>query len=316
MSEQPRHRRLSRPTSATTGNDQAGGQLVVDIATAARQLGLSENAVRKRIQRGTLTARSYGGRVYVVLTADQAAAKPADQRGLAADQWNRRNPDASAESATNAAAKPQDTGDLASDQPTDQRSGQIPRTGAENAAKSADQANQSAAERDRLLDEVAFLRAQLEASREAERELRVLLAQAIQLPQLASGTAPSPSPDAPQNAQEAPEAPIGPTEDVGAVTYERDRQRPAKAPRWRIARSVASRVIFILFVTALSVMIYGLIFPPPDSAPVFTWENLERFAAVATIYTILTSVWSSRWLARWIASYARSHRDGTEQGEQ
>ena len=77
--------------------DRAGG---LPVAEAARRLGLTENALRKRIRRGSVaSARGADGRVYVFLPEagdwaaaepsgqpDQAAARPADQAGDLVDQ--------------------------------------------------------------------------------------------------------------------------------------------------------------------------------------------------------------------------------------
>ncbi len=72
--------------------DQAAGQAATHtIADAARLLGMSENAVRKRIRRGTLAAHKEGDRWLVAIpttpaTIGQAGDHPPATTDLAADQ--------------------------------------------------------------------------------------------------------------------------------------------------------------------------------------------------------------------------------------
>jgi len=54
-----------------TGRD-ATAEIVVDVATAARALGVSAGAVRKRLERGHLAGHKETGRWRVVLPADDA----------------------------------------------------------------------------------------------------------------------------------------------------------------------------------------------------------------------------------------------------
>lgn len=52
------------------------------VAEAARALGITETAVRARIQRGTLDSERDGGTVYVRLSADEATDKTHEQSEL------------------------------------------------------------------------------------------------------------------------------------------------------------------------------------------------------------------------------------------
>jgi len=115
---------MTTPTDAPT--DERPTTERRTIREYARAHGLTDNAVRMRIRRGTLTATKHRGVVYVVETD----APPTDQE---TDQTTH-----------------------ATDAPTDE----------------TDRADLVA----HLRSEVTFLRAELEARREAERELRVLLA--------------------------------------------------------------------------------------------------------------------------------------------
>src|SRR5215208_5542099 len=57
-----------RRTESNEGDPTATRRLLV--RDAARELGISEDAVRMRIKRGTLQANKEGGRLYVLLTPD------------------------------------------------------------------------------------------------------------------------------------------------------------------------------------------------------------------------------------------------------
>ena len=104
------------------------------IREYAHAHGMTDNAVRMRIRRGTLTAVKLGGVVYVVGPDEPPTDHETDQ----------------ATHATDALTDVSDRDDLV----------------------------------EQLRSEVAFLRAELEARREAERELRVLLAtRALAAPQ-------------------------------------------------------------------------------------------------------------------------------------
>jgi hypothetical protein len=52
------------------GPDQTANQHRLTVYGAARRLGISEDAVRMRIKRGTLAANKEGGRLYVLLDAE------------------------------------------------------------------------------------------------------------------------------------------------------------------------------------------------------------------------------------------------------
>jgi hypothetical protein len=62
---------------ADTGQDN--GTLRVTIREAASRLGVTEGAIRKRIQRGTLRNEHEDGRVYVYLDLYQATSHPESQ---------------------------------------------------------------------------------------------------------------------------------------------------------------------------------------------------------------------------------------------
>ena len=91
----------------------------------------------------------------------------------------------------------------------------------------------------RLESEVAFLRAELEARRESERELRILLAEqgrtlaeiARSMPVLPVGT-PERPPDSPESPQSTPEWPPEPQ----GVTQMYRIPEPAKRPWWQFWR--------------------------------------------------------------------------------
>ena len=64
-----------------------GTQRRLSVAQAATELGTTPEAIRGRIKRGTLQAERDGGRVFVILGADQvrpSADQPTDQTALVA----------------------------------------------------------------------------------------------------------------------------------------------------------------------------------------------------------------------------------------
>jgi len=61
------------------GRGQTGDDMKATIAEAAQHLGISENAVRHRVKRGSLRRWKRGGRVYVLFDESLAAAKYAGQ---------------------------------------------------------------------------------------------------------------------------------------------------------------------------------------------------------------------------------------------
>jgi len=74
---------MRHDTTDTTGHDATDttrrdttrdttAEIVVDVATAARALGVSAGAVRKRLERGHLTGHKEAGQWRVVLPADDA----------------------------------------------------------------------------------------------------------------------------------------------------------------------------------------------------------------------------------------------------
>jgi hypothetical protein len=152
-----------QPTSKTT--DQR-----VTVADAALLLGISEDAVRSRLRRGTLRRETGGdGTVFVVLGTDRPASnqRPTDDR-LTKQQNDRQT-----------AAQPID--------------GHVDRRGG------------SETDRDELVealrDEVAHLRDQLDRERDASAELRRIVAGLVQrVPELEA--APEPR-NAPKTASES-----------------------------------------------------------------------------------------------------------------
>jgi hypothetical protein len=67
-----------RPQSNTNNPTPSGRRLTVH--DAARTLGISEDAVRMRVKRGTLDAEREGGRLFVLLEADPTTEPTADPR--------------------------------------------------------------------------------------------------------------------------------------------------------------------------------------------------------------------------------------------
>lgn len=146
-----------QPTSETT--DQR-----VTVADAALLLGLSEDAVRSRLRRGTLRRETGGdGTVFVVLGTDRPASyqRPTDDRST--NQQNDRQ-----------------TAGQSIDSPVDSRGG-------------------SETYRDELVealrDEVAHLRDQLDRERDASAELRRIVAGLVQrVPELEAAPEPRNAP--------------------------------------------------------------------------------------------------------------------------
>ena len=135
--------------------------------------GLTYNAVRMRIRRGTLSTEKIGGVVYVIET-DRPLTDPTDRTD-----------------------RPQtDPADLGSDM-------------AEGNLRAHEDRDDLVAQ---LRSEVVFLRAELEARREAERELRIMLVtRALDAPRSPRRDSddidvesPTPSPDAPSPAPQRP----------------------------------------------------------------------------------------------------------------
>ena len=84
-----------RPTVWTRTDDaQTAGRKRLTVAQAAELLGLSAEAVRSRVQRGTLQSEKVGGTVYVLLedtaqtrpNTDETHAKDGTQTNLIGDQ--------------------------------------------------------------------------------------------------------------------------------------------------------------------------------------------------------------------------------------
>ena len=84
-----------RPTVWTRSDDaQTAGRKRLTVAQAAELLGLSAEAVRSRVQRGTLESEKVGGTVYVLLedttqtrpNTDEAHATDGTQTNLIGDQ--------------------------------------------------------------------------------------------------------------------------------------------------------------------------------------------------------------------------------------
>jgi hypothetical protein len=90
---QPNGKRTDDSTTAPTGNELPTNRLTV--ADAGRLLGLSAEAVRMRIKRGTLASEEVDGTVYVLLDPDQLGPNE-DQ---ASDQTGNRTPELTAEQA-------------------------------------------------------------------------------------------------------------------------------------------------------------------------------------------------------------------------
>lgn len=75
-----------RPDVWTRKSDDRSGDRAVDrtrvtVSEAARLLGLSAEAVRSRVQRGTLESTKIGGTVYVLLDADQTSINRSNTSG-------------------------------------------------------------------------------------------------------------------------------------------------------------------------------------------------------------------------------------------
>lgn len=83
------------------GDDRAGDRAAdrtrVTVSEAAQLLGLSAEAVRSRVQRGTLESTKSGGKVYVLLDADQTSVNRPTATGR---RPNDESTDASPDSST------------------------------------------------------------------------------------------------------------------------------------------------------------------------------------------------------------------------
>jgi excisionase family DNA binding protein len=69
---------VRRPGGDQAATDQATGQRM-SVSEAADALGISEDAVRSRIKRGTLTSVRGGGRVFVILGGQRSRDQPIDR---------------------------------------------------------------------------------------------------------------------------------------------------------------------------------------------------------------------------------------------
>ncbi len=160
-------------------NDPTTGQPIrATVRETAARLGVSQNAVRQRLKRGTLQADTIGGVVYV-LVGDQPSADPS------ATQHSDPRP-----------TQPN---------PTDQRDHLV-------AA---------------LMADVAFLRAELETRRDAERELRVLLAQMTERVQALPATVAGADNDALQGRQGRQD-----TQQAAPATTSASESQPAVRRAW------------------------------------------------------------------------------------
>jgi uncharacterized membrane protein YccC len=159
-----------RPTSAQTDGQPTTGQSTseptnqrVTVADAALLLGISEDAVRSRLRRGTLRRETgKDGTVFVVLGTDRPAAnqRPTDDRQTA-QQVNRPTTDQATD----------DTGEDGSNHYRDELL-------------------------EVLRDEVSHLRDQLDRERDASAELRRIVAGLVQrVPELEAAPEPPRSPE-------------------------------------------------------------------------------------------------------------------------
>jgi excisionase family DNA binding protein len=67
--------------TSSTARDQTANQHRLTVHDAARRLGISEDAVRMRVKRGTLRSEREDGRLYVLLDADPTT-DPTDRTDL------------------------------------------------------------------------------------------------------------------------------------------------------------------------------------------------------------------------------------------
>src|SRR5215211_4354314 len=65
--------------TARTNRDPTGNQQRLTVHDAARRLGISEDAVRMRVKRGTLSADKEGGRLYVLLDIEPTTEPTTDR---------------------------------------------------------------------------------------------------------------------------------------------------------------------------------------------------------------------------------------------
>jgi hypothetical protein len=77
-------RRSNRGSSDPTENQQR-----ITVHDAARRLGISEDAVRMRVKRGTLSADREGGRLYVLLDSEPTT-EPTDRTSELIDELRDR----------------------------------------------------------------------------------------------------------------------------------------------------------------------------------------------------------------------------------
>jgi hypothetical protein len=78
-----------RRTEPNESNPTPSGRRLT-VHDAARALGISEDAVRMRVKRGTLEAEREGGRLYVLLTPDPTTEPTADPRAELVDELRDR----------------------------------------------------------------------------------------------------------------------------------------------------------------------------------------------------------------------------------
>ncbi|HEU0116137.1 MAG TPA: hypothetical protein VFQ80_15730 [Thermomicrobiales bacterium] len=174
--------------------DEAGASGWVSIGKAARALGVSKSAIRKRLDAGTLAARDDGGSTKVLLPF--ARPNVASASGETAP-----DSDGSRSSAVAADAGGESPPNAANDDERRLAALEAPAAGAELAAQVAALTERAAqlaarlaeaqAERDRWLAAAAEAhndaRAAVAARDEAEREMRLLLARAQFEPALPPG---------------------------------------------------------------------------------------------------------------------------------
>ena len=135
------------------------------VSQAAEELGISAEAVRSRVKRGTLQSTKEGGTVYVLFTT--APTRPdQDQTTTERDQAN------------------------------------------DQAAPEHDRAGDQAALVESLLEQVSYMREQLEAERRAHAESRrIAYTLAQRVPELEAASTPRESPESATDRPEGTEAP-------------------------------------------------------------------------------------------------------------
>jgi hypothetical protein len=76
-------------TTRSNASNPTSTQQRLTVHDAARQFGISEDAVRMRIKRGTLAAEREGGRLYILLTPDPTT-EPTDRTSELIDELKDR----------------------------------------------------------------------------------------------------------------------------------------------------------------------------------------------------------------------------------